>query len=88
MKKLVFITLSFLLSFSVYSQTFYAPTKSKENVDSTTTFIYNVKAQDYKVYKSKSGAFYIWKKSKKTGRFYKYYLHKDIQVKMGRQYKN
>lgn len=88
MKKLVFITLSFLLSFSVYSQTFYAPTKSKENRDSTTTFIYNVKDQDHKVYKSKSGAFYIWKKSKKTGRLYKYYLPKDIQVKMGRQYKN
>ena len=35
----------------------------------------------------KTGAFYIWKVSKKTNKKYKYYLPKDVQKQMGREYK-
>lgn len=67
----------------------YVPTKrqSVANTDSTTTDTYTISSVKYPVFKSKSGAFYIWKTSKKTGKKYKYYLPKDIQVQMGREYK-
>ena len=67
----------------------YVPTKRKSviNTDSTTTDTYTISSIKYPVFKSKSGAFYIWKTSKKTGKKYKYYLPKDIQIQMGRVYK-
>ena len=40
----------------------------------------------YKVYKSRNNAFYIWKVSKRSGKLYKNYLPKEIQIKMGRKY--
>lgn len=55
--------------------------------DTTTTDTYTINSIKYNVYKSKTGAFYIWKDSKKTNKKYKYYLPKDIQQQMGREYK-
>lgn len=66
----------------------YIKTK-KQNVvfkDSTTTDTYTIDTIKYNVYKTKNGAFYIWKISKRTGKKYKYYLPKDIQKQMGRKY--
>ena len=67
----------------------YVPTKRQSvvNTDSTTTDTYTISSIKYPVFKSKSGSFYIWKTSKKTGKKYKYYLPKDIQIQMGRKYK-
>ena len=67
----------------------YVPTKRQSvvNTDSTTTDTYTISSIKYPVFKSKSSAFYIWKTSKKTGKKYKYYLPKDIQIQMGRVYK-
>ena len=67
----------------------YVPTKRQSvvNTDSTTTDTYTISSIKYPVFKSKSGAFYIWKTSKKTSKKYKYYLPKDIQIQMGRVYK-
>ncbi len=67
----------------------YVSTKRQSviNTDSTTTDTYTISSIKYPVFKSKSGAFYIWKTSKKTGKKYKYYLPKDIQIQMGRVYK-
>ncbi len=89
MKKLLltFILLAGL-TISVSAKDYTAPTRtSVEYTDSTTTDTYTIKNEKYNVYKSKSGAFYIWKTSKKTGKKYKYYLPKDIQKQMGREYK-
>ena len=73
---------------SVNAKDYVAPTRqSVEYTDSTTTDTYTIKNDKYNVYKSKSGAFYIWKTSKKTSKKYKYYLPKDIQIQMGRKYK-
>ena len=89
MKKII---LSFVLliglAVSVSAKDYVAPTRqSVEYTDSTTTDTYTINNTKYNVYKSKSGAFYIWKTSKKTGKKYKYYLPKDIQIQMGRKYK-
>ena len=67
----------------------YVPIKRQSvvNTDSTTTDTYTISSIKYPVFKSKSGAIYIWKTSKKTGKKYKYYLPKDIQIQMGRVYK-
>lgn len=67
----------------------YVATKKQAVVftDTTTTDTYTINAIKYNVYKSKTGAFYIWKDSKKTNKKYKYYLPKDIQQQMGREYK-
>lgn len=61
--------------------------QSVTNTDSTTTDTYTINSVKYPVFKSKTGTFYIWKTSKRTGKKYKYYLPKDIQVQMGREYK-
>ena len=76
------------LAVSVNAKDYVAPTRqSVKYTDSTTTDTYTINNKKYNVYKSKSGAFYIWKTSKKTSKKYKYYLPKDIQIQMGRKYK-
>ena len=87
------IVLSFVLliglAISISAKDYQAPTKqSVEYTDSTTMDTYTIKNEKYNVYKSKSGAFYIWKTSKKTNKKYKYYLPKEIQKQMGREYKD
>lgn len=82
----ILIVVIFVFVLKVGAQQFSAPTKTK--VDSTTTYTYKIDTDIYKVYKSSKGAYYIWKKSKKTGKLYKYYIPKEIQIKMGRKYDN
>lgn len=84
---LLFAIASFFGAYSAKADNFKAPTRtSVEYTDTTTTHTYEIKDIKYPVFKSKSGAFYIWKISKKTGKQYKYYLPKEIQEKMGRKY--
>lgn len=87
MKKIFFILIMFMSVINLSAQEFIAPTKSHiQFTDTTTTYTYKTPDSVYKVYKSKNGAFYIWKKSGKTGKLYKYYLPKDVQKQMGRKY--
>lgn len=75
------------VSLQVGAQQFVAPTKrSTSNIDSTTTYTYKMSDNIYKVYKSRTGAYYVWKTSKKTNKKYRMYLPKEIQIKMGRKY--
>ena len=75
------------VSLQVGAQQFVAPTRrSTSNVDSTTTYTYKMSDNIYKVYKSRTGAYYVWKISKKTNKKYRMYLPKEIQIKMGRKY--
>ena len=75
------------LSLQVSAQQFVAPTRhSASNVDSTTTYTYKMSDNIYKVYKSRTEAYYVWKTSKKTNKKYRMYLPKEIQIKMGRKY--
>ena len=89
MKRVLLILILLIgLAVSVSAKDYVAPTrKSVEYTDSTTTDTYTINNKKYNVYKSKSSAFYIWKTSKKTSKKYKYYLPKDIQIQMGRKYK-
>lgn len=86
MKKLFFACL-LTLSMSAQAQVFHAPS-SKRAVftDTTTTFKYVTDNKEYKVFRAKSGAMYIWKSSKKSGKLYRMYLPKEVQIKMGRKY--
>lgn len=88
MKRLTFLLVMVLgVSLQVSAQQFVAPTKhSTSNVDSTTTYTYKITDDIYKVYKSRTGAYYVWKTSKKTNKKYRMYLPKEIQIKMGRKY--
>lgn len=89
MKKLFILLVGTLMSLQVFSQNIIAPTKSNStNIDSITTYTYQIENTKYPIYKSKKGAYYIWKTSKKTNKKYKYYLPKDIQIKIGRIYEN
>lgn len=75
------------VSLQVGAQQFVAPTRhSTSNVDSTTTYTYKMFDNIYKVYKSRTGAYYVWKTSKKTNKKYRMYLPKEIQIKMSRKY--
>lgn len=78
---------SFCGAISASTENFKAPTRqSVEYTDTTTIHTYEIKDIKYPVFKSKNGAFYIWKTSKKTNKKYKYYLPKEIQEKIGRKY--
>lgn len=89
MKKIIFpLMLAIGLSIFVSAKDYQAPAKQRvEFADSTTTDTYTIKDEKFNVYKTKKGAFYIQKTSKKTGKKYKYYLPKEIQKEMGREYK-
>ena len=88
MRKIIVAIMSLVAFVSSKAQCFEAPTRTtqEEVVDTTTTYTYKIKDDIYNVYRSRSGAFYIWKTSKKTGKLYKMYLPKIIQSKMGRKY--
>lgn len=89
MKKFITIAL-LMLTMSAQAQVFHAPKTSRSKAaytDTTTTFKYVTSDEkQYSVFRSKSGALYIWKLSKKSGKLYKMYLPKEIQIKMGRKY--
>ena len=73
---------------SAQAQVFHDPRSQREVfTDTTTTFKYVASDnKQYNVFRSKNGAMYIWKLSKKSGKLYKMYLSKEIQIKMGRKY--
>lgn len=88
MKKITIILVMAFMSLPIIAQNFVATKKSRQAfTDTTTSYTYQIEATKYPVFKSKNKAFYIWKVSKKSGKTYKYYLPKDIQIKMGRTYK-
>lgn len=61
--------------------------KTEQFTDSTTNVVWETKeGNKLAVYKSKNGAYYVWRTSKKTGKLYKSYLPKDAQIKLGRKY--
>lgn len=89
MKKIISILSVICLCATISAQTFKAPAKNSNReayTDTTTTYKYEMVDKTYDVYKSKKGALYIWKKSSKSGKLYKMYLPKEIQIKMGRKY--
>lgn len=88
MKYIVMFVILFFMTICVYAQEFTAPTRknSTQFTDTTTTYTYKRPEKTYNVYISRRGAYYIWKISKKTNKSYKYYLPKEVQIKMGRKY--
>lgn len=87
MKKLVSIIAFIATSLVANAQLFEAPKKAKtEWKDSTTTFTYKTNKDEIcKVFVSRRGSYYYYSKNKK-GELRKYYVPKDIQIKMGRKY--
>ena len=88
MKKIIVALILMIISVNLYAQEFIAPERTIAKHDSTTTYTYKCPEQTYKVYKSRKGAFYIWKISKRTNKQYRYYLPKEIQIAMGRKYED
>lgn len=88
MKKIIVALILMIVSVNLYAQEFVAPERTSVQHDSTTTYTYKCPKKTYTVYKSRKGAFYIWKTSKKSNKQYKYYLPKEIQIAMGRKYKD
>lgn len=89
MKKIIAIVLNIMfIACFAQAQEFQAPKSSRTYfTDTIITYTYRVDEQVYKVYKSRTNAYYIWKISKRTNKSYKYYLPKEIQERMGRIYK-
>lgn len=88
MKKIMTILMLMIISVNLNAQEFVAPERTIDKHDSITTYTYKCPEKTYKVYKSRKGAFYIWKISKRTNKQYKYYLPKEIQIAMGRKYED
>lgn len=88
MKKIMILLILSIMTICTYAQEFIAPVRksSTQFTDTTTTYTYKCPEKIYNVYISRNGAYYIWKISKKTNKPYKYYLPKEIQIKMGRKY--
>ena len=82
MKKIITLLMLMIISVNLNAQEFVAPERTITKHDSITTYTYKCPEQTYKVYKSRKGAFYIWKVSKKSNKQYKYYLPKEIQIAM------
>lgn len=88
MKNIIIFLLLFFATINVGAQEFVASThkNNTQYTDTTTTYTYRCSEKVYDVYVSRNGAYYIWKISKRTNKLYKYYLPKEIQIKMGRKY--
>ena len=86
MKKIILLAMM-AISMACHAQMFEAPKKAKtEWKDSTTSFTYKTnKGEVCKVFVSRRGSYYYYAKNKK-GELKKYYVPKDIQIKMGRKY--
>lgn len=87
MKKIIILIGFMAINIACNAQLFEAPKKAKtEWKDSTTTFTYKTNKNEVcKVFISKRGSYYYYSKNKK-GELRKYYVPKDIQIKMGRKY--
>lgn len=88
MKKLISIIAFIATSIVANAQMFEAPKKSQTTfTDTITTFTYKTnKGEVCKVFKTKKGAFYYYSTKNKTNTLRKYYVPKEIQIKMGRKY--
>ena len=81
MKKLILMVVMLIgLTSTGASKDYEAPTKPVYT-DTITGDRYIINHVAYNVYRTKNGAFYIWKDNRKT------YLPKKVQVNMGRIYK-
>ena len=87
MKKFMILIAFIATSVVANAQMFEAPKKAQtEWKDSTTSFTYKTnKGEVCKVFVSRRGSYYYYAKNKK-GELKKYYVPKDIQIKMGRKY--
>ena len=87
MKKLISIIAFIATSVVANAQMFEAPKKAQTVfTDTTTTFTYKTnKSEVCKVFVSRRGSYYYYSKNKK-GELRKYYVPKEIQIKMGRKY--
>ncbi|MEE3344785.1 MAG: hypothetical protein VZS44_11875 [Bacilli bacterium] len=87
MKKFMILIAFMAINIACNAQMFEAPKKAKtEWKDSITTFTYKTnKGEVCKVFVSRRGSYYYYTKNKK-GELRKYYIPKDIQIKMGRKY--
>lgn len=91
MKKILYtllLTLSMTATAQNYNASDFVDNKAKtEQTEQKTTMTYtDLKGVRYDVYRTKNGALYIKRISKKTGKEYKYYLPKAVQEAMGRKY--
>lgn len=88
MKKIMTLIAFIAISIACNAQLFEAPKKAKtEWKDSTTTFTYKTnKGEVCKVFVSRRGSYYYYSAKNKTNTLRKYYVPKDIQIKMGRKY--
>ena len=86
MKKIILLAM-IAISMACHAQMFEAPKKAQTVfTDTTTTFTYKTnKGEVCKVFVSRRGSYYYYAKNKK-GELRKYYVPKDIQIKMGRKY--
>jgi hypothetical protein len=88
MRKIMTILAFIAISIACNAQMFEAPKKAKtEWKDSTTSFTYKTnKGEVCKVFVSRRGSYYYYSAKNKTNTLRKYYVPKDIQIKMGRKY--
>lgn len=88
MKKIMTILAFIAISIACNAQMFEAPKKAKtEWKDSTTSFTYKTnKGEVCKVFVSRRGSYYYYSAKNKTNTLRKYYVPKEIQIKMGRKY--
>ena len=86
MKKIILLAMM-AISMACHAQMFEAPKKAQTVfIDTTTTFTYKTNNGEVcKVFVSRRGSYYYYAKNKK-GELRKYYVPKDIQIKMGRKY--
>ena len=88
MKKL-FTILALFMCITASAQQFEAPAKKAKTAftDTTTTFTYKTnKGEVCKVYKSSRGSYYYYSAKNKSNTLRKYYVPKEVQIKMGRKY--
>lgn len=88
MKKIMILIAFIATSVVANAQMFEAPKKAQTVfTDTTTTFTYKTnKGEICKVFKTKKGAYYYYSAKNKTNTLRKYYVPKEIQIKMGRKY--
>ena len=87
MKKLLTI-IALFMCITANAQLFEAPAKKAKTAftDSLTSFTYKTnKGEIVKVFISRRGSYYYYTKNKK-GELRKYYIPKEVQIKMGRKY--
>ena len=96
MNKLALLAVACLMLVTASAKNYNAPERAasvkQQYTDTITGDTYTIKNKEgksltYEVYKSKSGAFYIWKNRKDSSGKVKTYLPKSVQQQMGREYK-